>query len=391
MDRDTRGSTRPTRGSPPLRVRALVRFCCCACSLLLSLFLVQLDSVILPPPSLERTLVAANLTDYLHLLQLSGMLDQVSRMQGVTLFAPIQGTIHQLANFTTREQQQREQKEMEQAASGQGQVQPAQTPPQPVPAQPQLQQPQAQGQQQQPSAAPGQTRFVVPQQQQQQPAGVVSGQPQQQPPPQPIQQQPTASSGHESTPVAPGSQLRIPEALLQQLVKMSIANGVFYSPAFNFTHQIQTLQGETLYLGNTTQQPIAFGQAGTAEGQPQQPMWTLGTTPTQLQGANATANATAPTPAAAASYDADAMERELQVAPNATSPANATAAGNATAPANATSPLGEWNSSSIVYQDLLFDGGVIHVRRSTTPHTSHHITHSRTCLLSHNVSPTLGC
>ena len=132
----------------------------------------------IPPLSLEETLRSANLSDYLHLLRRSGMLDQVSRLQGVTLFAPVQGTIRQLQNYS--------------AAGAQQPGQPGQ------PGQPDQM---AQGQLQEQQAATAQA--------------AQPGQP---------------AEEIEAAEVRRGHSLRIPQELLQQIIKANVVPGVFYSP-----------------------------------------------------------------------------------------------------------------------------------------------------------------
>ena len=89
--------------------------------------------VVIPPRSLEQTLATANLTDYLTLLRESGMLTQLSGMSGVTLFAPIQGTLNQLRNLTMKRRMQREQQQatqpqpIQQQPQGGQQTQPVQS------------------------------------------------------------------------------------------------------------------------------------------------------------------------------------------------------------------------------------------------------------------------
>ena len=139
----------------------------------------QIDHIVIPPLSLEETLRSANLSDYLRLLRRSGMWDQVSRLQGVTLFAPVQGTIRQLQNYSAAGAQQ--------------------------PGQPGQPDQQAQGQEQQAAQAP-------------QP-----GQP-----------------AEEAEEVRRGRSLRIPQELLQQIIKANVVPGVFYSPGQTHKHTEHT-------------------------------------------------------------------------------------------------------------------------------------------------------
>jgi hypothetical protein len=133
----------------------------------------QIDHIVIPPLSLEETLRSANLSDYLRLLRRSGMWDQVSRLQGVTLFAPVQGTIRQLQNYS--------------AAGAQQPGQPGQ------PGQPDQTAQQGQGQQAAQAAQPGQP-------------------------------------AEEAEEVRRGRSLRIPQEMLQQIIKANVVPGVFYSP-----------------------------------------------------------------------------------------------------------------------------------------------------------------
>ena len=291
----------------------------------------QIDHVVIPPRSLEQTLATANLTDYLTLLRESGMLTQLSGMSGVTLFAPIQGTLNQLRNLTTKERLQGEQQQTTTQQNQTAQTQPMQRmrrllQTQPIQTQP-VQQPVQQTQ---------------PVQQQQQPTQ--STQQQQQP----ILQQPMQSANLSS----PESDLRIPQSVLQQIVKSTVVPGVYYSPSFNFTSALKSLSGETLQLSNATQVPIGFEEKG-QEGARTTPLWQVGVgqpvqqKPQPIQSANATANATSPANATA-SGNATATFRVFQAEQTA-SPSNATvSSGNAT-------NLGglEWSNSSILYQDLL--------------------------------------
>ena len=169
----------------------------------------------MPPLTLEDTLESANLTDYLALLRQSGMLEQVKNMQGVTLLAPVQGTLNQLRNFTTA------QPAAGVAPSSGGQ----QVQQQPVQAQPQQQQPPQQ--QTQPQSPQGVIQPQHAQQMQQQP-------PQQQPVvQQPVtQQQQPGQTQPMQQPVSGNNsqQLNLPQQTLSDIVRSSIIPGVYYSP-----------------------------------------------------------------------------------------------------------------------------------------------------------------
>lgn len=141
------------------------------------------------------------------------------------------------------------------------------------------------------------------------------------------------SSNSTSPGVSSSGQLTLPSEVLKQIIEATVVPGVYYSTAFNHTSLLNNTQGAPLHIGNGT-------HAGNAT-------WWISTNATA---ANATAG-------------------------NATTPAgNATAAnvttGNATGQAhhilashlNATAlNVTEWTNTTIIYRDLLFDGGVIHI------------------------------